>query len=366
LIGQFNYTTTLRYNFPKEDYILGIDETQLPKRFIELSLASLRSIEGRLLHVESRDIIAPFYRDGSEKEFLRLDAGPTITECIQIQPLSDNTPIVAIDVSSIKLGETDTGVLCAVRGAIVWSIRRRYRYLKVGPFPFHITEENLSDVLGLLRLFKFATSGGCRLEDVQTRLGILIEKWLQMSVCSISYDNVVLWDGSLTAGPPDNPHAVLSNILSEARRNKNKVLAISKVTTIRFSGRKMTEAVSKYRPPCILRVNGLRKYRTSPVRLLGDVYVAKLSDDFSAFRIDIDCGLRKEEGVTAVKKVLGNDIVFQGYPETLRLAHILSTFTASEVIGIQRYLAHKYNLKVIIRPSVRRILFGPYGTRFES
>jgi len=52
----------------------------------------------------------------------------------------------------------------------------------------------------------------------------------------------------------------------------------------------------------------------------------------------------------------------QGYPETLRLAHIFSTFTANDVIAVQRHLASTYGLRIVPRFSVRRSLFGPFGT----
>jgi hypothetical protein len=48
------------------------------------------------------------------------------------------------------------------------------------------------------------------------------------------------------------------------------------------------------------------------------------------------------------------------------LAHIFSTFTATEVIGIQRFIAQQYGLKIVMRPNVRRLLFGPFGKGAEG
>ena len=66
----------------------------------------------------------------------------------------------------------------------------------------------------------------------------------------------------------------------------------------------------------------------------------------------------------AVQRLIGNDLILESYPETLRLAHIYSTFTANEVLGIQRLIVQKYGLKIIERPNIRKILFGPFG--FEA
>ena len=65
---------------------------------------------------------------------------------------------------------------------------------------------------------------------------------------------------------------------------------------------------------------------------LGDVYVAKFRSNGFSFRLDIDKRAPTEEKIDAVQKVIGNDLVFQSYPESLRLAHIYSTFTANDVI----------------------------------
>jgi hypothetical protein len=97
------------------------------------------------------------------------------------------------------------------------------------------------------------------------------------------------------------------------------------------------------------------------MHFLGDIYIAKLATRGCSFRLDIDRRISHEERVEAAQRLLGNDVLHQGYPETLRLAHILSTFTATEVISIQRYVAQEWGLKIVERPNVRRLLFGPFG-----
>ena len=92
---------------------------------------------------------------------------------------------------------------------------------------------------------------------------------------------------------------------------------------------------------------------------LGHIYIAKLGNQ--TFRLDVDKEIPSERAVASIERLIGNDLLVNGYPETLRLAHILCTFTANEVIGIQRYLAQEYKLKIVARPSIRRVLFGPFG-----
>ena len=89
--------------------------------------------------------------------------------------------------------------------------------------------------------------------------------------------------------------------------------------------------------------------------------MARLTKGNCAFRLDIDKQVVPEQKIGAVEKLLGNDLLSQSYPETLRLAHILCTFTANEVIAMQHFTAQAYKLKIINRPDMHRLLFGPFG-----
>jgi len=99
---------------------------------------------------------------------------------------------------------------------------------------------------------------------------------------------------------------------------------------------------------------------------MGAIYVAKLNHSPYTFRLDTDVDISSQQAVEAVEHLIANDLITDGYPETLRLAHIHATFTANEVIGIQRFLAQAYGIKIAQRPNIRRLLFGPYGTRHET
>jgi len=289
-------------------------------------------------------------------------------ESIPLKPLPEDTPVAAVDVSSIKVGETETGILCAIRGAIVWKERRRYKYLRLGPFPFQITEENRKEIYTLFRQYYFETSekaSAPNLIHMQTRMGNLLERWLQLGVSCSARDSIILWDGSLTAGTVDSPVNVVSQLLEIARTRLNTVLAFSKTTHLRLLGHPLTDITGKSQPPFLLRINGF-PVPLGPVFSLGNVYVAKLTRGICSFRLDIDKKISREKGIEAVQRLLGNDLLLQGYPETLRLAHIFSTFTANEVIGIQRFIAQQCGLRTITRPNVRRLLFGPFGKGSEG
>ena len=88
---------------------------------------------------------------------------------------------------------------------------------------------------------------------------------------------------------------------------------------------------------------------------------ARLAKGNYAFRLDVDKLVQFQEKVEAVEKLLGNDLLLQSYPETLRLAHILCTFTANEVLAMQHFISSKYGLQIINRPDMHKLLFGPFG-----
>lgn len=174
-----------------------------------------------------------------------------------------------------------------------------------------------------------------------------------------AHDGVLLFDGSLTSGTIDTPAQRMREILATARRNHNTVLAFSKATSLRTNGYLITDQLPEQETPYLLETTGVRF--KPPTVLLGDVYVARLQKANMAFRLDIDKEISTPDRMAAVEKLLGNDVLQQSYPETLRLAHILCTFTANEVLAMQHFTTRRHGIQIINRPDMHRLLFGPFG-----
>lgn len=364
MIQQTQYTpTTTKYNFPQ-----SLQDTALPTRFIELSLRSIKNIQ----HEETATLYQPYetITENTTEEITPIFQGQTKLKLNQIplKPIPEETPIAAIDVSSIKIGETTTGILLAIRGAITWKNNRHYHYLRIGPFPFHITEENKTEIYQLFRQYSLETPAGNNhttgtpsLIHMQTRITTLLERWLQMNVATQSQNTLILWDGSLTAGTNDSPTHIVAQLLETARNRLNTVLAFTKITRLRLSGHRLTDLMEKCTPPCLLEMDGYPMAPSTGIQFLGNIYVAKLTQGNCSFRLDVDRKLPREQAVEAIQRLIANDQLAESYPETLRLAHIYSTFTANEVIAIQRLLAQMHGIKTVTRPNIRRLLFGPFG-----
>jgi hypothetical protein len=354
VIEQYTITTTPKYNFPQPTI-----DTTLPQRFLEQSIHSLKQVRNQSFQLNQQNL----------QQTSTFDDNPTTLQLkrlpLPLTPRTQETLIAAVDTSTIKIGETSKGIIIAIRGATVWKQNRNYRYTRLGPFIFHITEENKKEVYNTLETAYFNIQYACNhqatpnLLQMPTRLASLLERWLQAMLAKTVSQGLILFDGSLTSGTIDTPVQRMKEILSTARRNKNIVLAFSKMTNLRVNGYLITDLLPEHEPPYLLETTGLQF--KPPIVLLGDVYVARLNKANYAFRLDIDREIPVQHRMEAVEKLLGNDLYLQSYPETLRLAHILCTFTANEVLAMQHFITRKHGIQIINRPDMHRLLFGPFG-----
>ncbi|HDQ07092.1 MAG TPA: hypothetical protein ENN36_10295, partial [Candidatus Bathyarchaeota archaeon] len=150
MIEQLHYATTPTYNFPPQ-----IENLQLPPTFMELSLNSMKNIESSYLQPTETPLNQPVAEHIENATTILGIQHPSAIKTISLENNSEEKPVVAVDVSSIGIGETETGMLCAIRGAIVWKEKNRYKYQRIGPFPFHITEENKKEICKLFRNHSF-------------------------------------------------------------------------------------------------------------------------------------------------------------------------------------------------------------------
>jgi hypothetical protein len=334
-------------------------DTTLPHQFIELSLHSLKHVPDYVFQLNQQNI-QQFNSLDDHDETLKLKLQP-----LHLTPSRKERIVAAVDTSTIKIGETSTGMIIAVRGANVWKQNKRYRYVRFGPFIFHVTEENKKRVYETLErtyfdsIHEHSHQGSPSILQMPTRIASLLERWLQSMAAKTVNNGLILFDGSLTAGTAETPTHRMKEILGSARKGDNVVLAFSKMTNLRANGHRITDLLPEHKPPFLLETEGLRL--KPPMTLLGEVYVARLTKGNLAFRLDIDKDVPSEPRIDAVEKLLGNDLFAESYPETLRLAHILCTFTANEVLAIQHFVTRRFGLQIINRPDMHRLLFGAFG-----
>lgn len=293
---------------------------------------------------------------------------PNYDRLVRLESVVSSRPVVAIDTSTIKLGELADSTLCAVRGAVVALENKRYRYVTYGPLVFSIGYNSSAAPQDFANLGLSPFYGEPNVDGLLKRIRNVLERWLQYNVSSSIADAFVLLDGSLTAGTPDNPSKELEKILEIARRSGSKVIAISKKTKLRIDNHSLTDLLENQSEPCILDVDEqvTDQFPPYPVRFLGRVFVGKLAKSGYSFRIDVDRQISITETLTGLRELIGTDIVDQGYPETLRMAHILATFTATDVLAMQAFAAARFGVQLMPKLALRRSLFGPFGTAWEA
>ena len=354
LTDSLTIAATTRYNFPPQE-----GNKPFPKHLIELSINSLKDAQNQPFQLNQQF----FQYNNNLKEYMQTE-NPRL-EMVSLRPRQEETVVTAVDTSTIKIGETRKGILIGIRGANVWKKKENYKYQRFGPFIFHLTEENKDKVYeNLLKpqinsMTRNHIHTSSNLLHITTRISSHLEIWLQSMLSKTVTNSLILYDGSLSSGTIENLRNSMRRALKCGRERGNVVLAFSKITNLRLNGYLITDLLFQHKPPYMLEISGLKS--KPPIILFGKIHVAKLSKGNCAFRLDIDENISRNQRVEAVEKLLGNDMVSHSYPETLRLAHILCTFTANEVVAMQHFISNKYDLKLINRPDMHKLLFGPFG-----
>ena len=212
---------------------------EIPENFIQFCWRSIENKRGEILYTDP-DVTQHFTMTESNEECF-LDLGTVNeNEIIELTPSPSTRPVAAIDTSTIRLGDLADGSLCALRGAIVILREgKQYRYVRYGPLVFSLGNYPNMDEIAKLGVTTF--SGAPNVDFLLRRVRNSLERWLQLSVSSSITGGLILFDGSLTAGTPDNPsnemekHSAKSSTLP-----KTSCIAISKNTQLRINDQAIT------------------------------------------------------------------------------------------------------------------------------
>ncbi|MBS7623074.1 hypothetical protein KEJ39_05295, partial [Candidatus Bathyarchaeota archaeon] len=133
-------TQEIRSEPPRISRLLLEDSksTLLPDALLDLSNESMRTIRGGLF--EPRDLTAAEDRleeEPEEEPNIRLTRASALDEPKPIMISSDRSQVVAVDVSSVRVGESEQGSLYSLRGAVVWRGDSGYNFGRCGPLTFH-------------------------------------------------------------------------------------------------------------------------------------------------------------------------------------------------------------------------------------
>ncbi|MCE4608611.1 MAG: hypothetical protein F7B61_06630 [Caldisphaeraceae archaeon] len=268
--------------------------------------------------------------------------------------------IVSIDTSSLRIGETERGIVAAYRASIVFFDGEGYSITKLGPFIVNISEGNKAYIYNyfrsLLGLEEVDERKVPMLYKVVDRVRNFIERYLQILTAGLIKNGIILWDGSLTSGTVDTPKEILVRALKRAEQSGNSVIGVSKSSYLRtINGHRLIDLLSDVYMPSYIKLNDLIRSETL-MRILGDVYAVKFSPHGFTFRVDVHSRDSEED----LKRTYSLCPMFNGYPDPLRQAHVNCYFTANEVLALQSYVIKKYNLEVLPEFDIRKFILYPF------
>lgn len=329
----------------------------IPTDFFDLGRTSLEEMAS----IKRPNMVETEWTDDTD-ENLMLRIGNCKAHLIRLHAAEISVPVIGIDTTNIELGQTTRGILCAVRGTVVKVDNGHYEYMRYGPFIFHITNGNRQILYeNLFESFLGIRESGAAppLEKMTERIRNILERWLQRQVSLTHNDSIILWDGSLAAPRSSRSLPLMSKMLKEARDRENAVLAFSKKTSLSLWNGTLDLVDSALAPSLLDIDEEARLGYSGQLSFLGHVYAAKLTSGSYTFRLDIDRSIPTQKAIEKAQKLLASDGLHENYPETLRLAHILSKFSPLEIIGMHRFIGKTYGLQSQQGPNVRKAIFGP-------
>ena len=265
-----------------------------------------------------------------------------------IHPIRKNAIVAAIDSSSVKLAETDEGSLYGIKCGIATAYAgRALMHFRIGPMLFYLSEKTIQDSELEGRLTRMILAD----DDFAKRLiRVRAERAVQKELASHFTDSIILVDGSLKASVFEDKHRSIGKIAESCVLRRNILIGISKGTKLKVLERSAAP-LAKVPGPAFIDVDIIVK---SLLRnTIGNSSMIKLEKISPILRADI-LGDRNE----SLGMLLGNDLVAVGYPETLRLAHHISTFTSTEMTCLRSHVLNSYEVTELAAEDIRRVLLG--------
>jgi hypothetical protein len=272
------------------------------------------------------------------------------TTVTTIRPIKDNALVAAIDSSSVKLAETEDGSVYGIKCGVATSYAgHNLMHFKIGPVLFYLSEKTIHESELEERLSRLVVLD----DDLAKRLiRVRVERAVQKEIASHFTNSIILVDGSLKASIFEERERSIIKISESSVLRKNMLIGISKSTKLKALDR-AAAPLTKVPEPAYIEVDDIIKSLIK--NTVGSNLMVKLEKGSSSpiLRADI-VGDRSQ----SLGMLLGNDVVAGGYPETLRLAHHISTFTSTEMTCLRSHILNNYDVTELAADDIRRTLLG--------
>jgi hypothetical protein len=266
-----------------------------------------------------------------------------------VRPIKESMVVAAVDSSCVKLAETEEGNLYAVKCGIATAYAgRALMHFRMGPVLFYLSESTARESEMEEKLARAVLID----DDLAKRLiRVRAERALQNELAGHFVNSIILVDGSLRSSLFEDKRCNLTRISERCLLRKNTIIGISKGTKLKALER-VAAPLLKIPQPAYIQVGVIVK---SLIRnSIGSNLMVRLDSNAPVLRADVLGGGDYE----SLGRLLGNDPVADGYPETLRLAHHISTFTATEMTCLRGHVLNNYQVTELAAGDVRRTLLG--------
>jgi len=306
-----------------------------------------------------------------------------LTKVSEFRPLQ-SVPVAAVDCGIARLGETENGLVIALRATIVIDEGEASRVIlfRTGPFYLHnqYKKESLYQVgkhLGKPDFF-------VEVDDTDLDNPVLLKvkdgiagdshqygdrfrNWLERLVQKVAVtsieNGIILFDGALTLRTRDTPQIYLKRLASLASNRGNAIIAISKQSLLQIQGKPIRFWLNDVpNLPCYRWLTPLMMHERAE-RVMGNAYAARFSVLGPTFRMDVKAVAGQSDD-EAINQFYGSVFMRGGYPDILVRAHMHSYFTSPDVIQLQAQTGAKYSLTPESEVELTGI-FGPFGGRFK-
>lgn len=278
-----------------------------------------------------------------------------LSNLIRITRINEQINVIGIDSTCIPLAESKNGLIVAARVAMVQKNGKIFKAIRIGPIIAYLN----NDTLNLLRDVLYIPRKLLKLANVEVRYArkILLEALetaMLIEATQLNEETMILIDGSLKEPSVQFKNFPFKKVIRASLRRGNFLIGISKRSNLFKWCFKEFSLLASENPPIAVLVEDAPKYVKN---LWGEVFFALLAKNGVPLRVDV-MAIDSPEHV--LNLLYSNDLLRNGYPETLRKAHIYSKFLNSENVCL-RLLLTKFESKIVKCEKEREVLFGSFN-----
>ena len=293
-------------------------------------------------------------------------------------------PVAGVDCGIVRLGETENGLVIALRATIMLDdgTNTSIMQFRTGPIYLHNDYKkeilySMGQQLGRDDFFvEVDRSSGTQPTVLRVKRGVAddahqygdrFRNWLERLIQRIASTTVqngtILLDGALTLRTRDTPRSYLENLGSIASASGNAIVAVSKQSLLQVQGRPVRFWLDDVRNRACYRCLTQVMRREGNERVLGNAYAARFSPLGPTFRMDIKA-VNGQTDDEAIERFFSSVLMRVGYPDLLVCAHAHSYFTSPDVVQLQAQAGAMYSLVPQGEVPLTGI-FAPFGGRFK-